>query len=82
MSIVIVLPIIVNTGFLLRFLTARTKEQKKTLEILRAHWLDHFALAKDNPRRSKGVSLRIGPPQEFHILSMSQVKMTQPRDLS
>ena len=69
MNIVVVLVTIVSTGFLLRFLVALAKEQKKTPKILRAHWLDYSVVGKNDPVQSERVSLRIVSPQEFRVLS-------------
>ncbi len=77
MNIVVVLVTIVSTGFLLRFLVALAKEQKKTPKILRAHWLDYSVVGKNDPVQSERVSLRIVSPQEFRVLSISEMKIKQ-----
>ena len=81
MNFIVVLVTFGSTAFLFRFLMALAKEQKKTPRLLRAHWLDHSVVGKNNPGQSERVSLRIVSPQEFHVLSISQTKITQKQNL-
>ena len=84
MNIIVVLVTFGSTVFLFRFLMALAKEQKKTPRLLRAHWLDHSFVAKNNLERPERMSLRIVSPQEFIVrqpLSISEMKITKKQSL-